>query len=149
MRQRGVAAVLLHPDPGAAFRLFGRGDPAADWSDSATRLIVYGRWADAWTALARKGAAYWAVTVVLGASAVFYLGLAIAGAWRARAGPATRLIAVVALALICVSGGPDADARRRVPITPAFCVLGALALAGPIRGGARGPARSDAPVARG
>jgi hypothetical protein len=60
----------------------------------------------------------------------FYLPLvlvpALVLAWRRRA---SLILAVVAIYLVAVSGGPEAYSRFRVPVAPLFAVLAAAILA--------------------
>lgn len=126
----GIAATALHPGGGTAVRLFGGIPAGADRTDSATRLLVYGQWSAARETLAAKGVVYWGVTILLGATTLIYIVLFARGLLRHWRRPVVQLAGVVTIVLLLLSGGPDADSRRRVPVVPAMCLVAAMAIAG-------------------
>jgi 4-amino-4-deoxy-L-arabinose transferase-like glycosyltransferase len=145
MRQRGGELVARHPivflrtygagmvgamlQPGVAPFLWLFGRMQAETPDSAMRLILINRWGDAWGLLADRGALYWTLAASLFALNLLYLWWAARGAligWRGGLRVAVTLLAVTILYFLALSGGPDATSRRRVPFTPAICVLASL-----------------------
>jgi 4-amino-4-deoxy-L-arabinose transferase-like glycosyltransferase len=124
----GVAVVLVHPGAGALLRHTGA--ITDDRHPSASQQLVLRRWRGALTILHGKGLPYWLLTAPLAAWTLICLALALAGLWRARAMPG----GIVALAmlgyLLALSGGVDADSRRRAPLVPIACVMAAPVLMG-------------------
>jgi 4-amino-4-deoxy-L-arabinose transferase-like glycosyltransferase len=123
----GMVAVLLHPSVSPYIQLFG--GLRSDAPDSATRLVLLGHWAEAWRLLAGRGVVYWSIALGLFVVNLIYLALAIRGAiagWHAGQKPAVVLCAIVVAYFLLLSGGPDGDSRRRMPMVPAVCVLAVL-----------------------
>jgi 4-amino-4-deoxy-L-arabinose transferase-like glycosyltransferase len=119
---KGVVSTVFHPGTGAFVRLFAR--ETGDWQGSAVQAAISGRWRAAAAALAGKGTAFWVLSVLLLTVNAVFLSLAVLGFWRHRHDPYMQLAAGVAVYFLVLSGGPDADSRRRAPLLPALCLLG-------------------------
>jgi 4-amino-4-deoxy-L-arabinose transferase-like glycosyltransferase len=123
----GIVTTAFHPGSGAFMRLLVPSD--ADGTASVAQMLTLGRWQAAREKARAKSLGYWVLAVPLFAVTLVYVALFCAGAWAGRTSPPVVLACLVAAVMLAASGGPDGDSRRRAPLVPLMCVVGASLLA--------------------